>query len=128
MLLLGGMKPELTLRIRIQNGHDIVIGPGRADLLQHIAATGSIAAAGRQMNMSYRRAWVLVEAMNTTFTAPLVEASKGGAGGGGARLTSLGEQMLAAYREMENEAKRGAAAAIQRITAALPVTPGRKTS
>ncbi len=121
------MQPELTLRIRVQSGSDIILGPGRADLLQHIAATGSIAAAGRQMNMSYRRAWVLVEAMNSTFTAPLVEASKGGAGGGGARLTALGEQMLAAYREMETEARRAGSAAIRRISGALPVPPGAKS-
>ncbi len=121
------MKTELTLRIRIQRGADTLIGPGRADLLEHIAATGSIAAAGRQMNMSYRRAWALVEAMNTTFATPLVEATKGGAGGGGAKLTPAGVQMLAAYRDVEAAAHRSGAAALGRVLSALPVPPGSKT-
>jgi molybdate transport system regulatory protein len=121
------MKAELTLRIRIQRGADTVIGPGRADLLEHIAATGSIAAAGRQMKMSYRRAWALVEAMNTNFATPLVAATKGGAGGGGARLTPAGAEMLAAYREVEAAAQSSGAAALGRVARALPVPPGAKT-
>lgn len=60
-------------------GEDIAIGPGKADLLSAIAETGSIAAAGRRLDMSYRRAWLLVETMNRCFRAPLVEAAKGGA-------------------------------------------------
>jgi molybdate transport system regulatory protein len=121
------MKAELRLRIRIQSGANTIIGPGRADLLEHIAATGSIAAAGRQMNMSYRRAWALVEAMNTTFATPLVEATKGGAGGGGAKLTATGAAMLAAYRQVEAAAQNSGAAALGRVARALPVPPGSKT-
>ena len=81
---------ELKLQLRLRRGKDIVMGPGRADLLGKIAETGSIAAAGRQMGMSYKRAWALVESMNSTFREPLVEAAKGGVGGGGARLTATG--------------------------------------
>lgn len=77
------------------------MGPGKADLLEGIAETGSIAAAGRRMGMSYKRAWTLVEAMNTMFADPLVDAAKGGAGGGGAALTPLGARILAAYRRLE---------------------------
>jgi molybdate transport system regulatory protein len=80
------------LRLRVVQNRGIIIGPGRADLLELIQTQGSIAAAGRQMRMSYKRAWALVDAMNTTFAAPLVEAAKGGAGGGGARLTPLGSK------------------------------------
>lgn len=87
---------------------------------------GSIAAAGRQMGMSYKRAWALVEAMNMTFSAPLVEAVKGGAGGGGARLTGLGGRVLAAYRGVEAVAARAGAAFLSDIGAALPVPPTRK--
>lgn len=108
-----------SLRIRIVTLDGIAMGWGRADLLEHIAATGSIAAAGRQMKMSYKRAWALVEAMNSIFKAPLVEAAKGGAGGGVARLTALGAEVLAAYRALEAAAAKAGAAPMAMISAAL---------
>lgn len=86
------------LRLRIAPG--IAFGPGKADLLEGIRETGSIAAAGRRMRMSYKRAWQLVEELNRLFDAPLVAAVKGGPGGGGAELTRLGADMLARYRRM----------------------------
>jgi molybdate transport system regulatory protein len=119
---------DLVLRIRVTSNKVLVIGPGRADLLMHIVQTGSIAAAGRQMGMSYKRAWALVEAMNTTFAAPLVEAAKGGAGGGGAKLTAEGAAVLAAYRALEQAATSAGAAAIERLAAALAVPPRVKSS
>jgi molybdate transport system regulatory protein len=88
-------------RLRIVLEPDIAIGPGKADLLEGIRETGSIAAAGRRLGMSYKRAWYLVETMNRCFRRPLVEASKGGRAGGGARLTELGQEVLARYRRME---------------------------
>ena len=88
-------------RLRIVLEPDIAIGPGKADLLEGIRDTGSIAAAGRRLGMSYKRAWLLVETMNRCFKRPLVEASKGGRAGGGARLTELGQEVLARYRRME---------------------------
>jgi len=91
----------LGSRLRIVLEPDIAIGPGKADILQGIKDTGSIAAAGRRMGMSYKRAWYLVESMNKCFAAPLVAASKGGRSGGGARLTELGENVLSCYRQME---------------------------
>lgn len=97
----------------------MVFGWGRADLLSHIANTGSIAAAGRQMGMSYKRAWALVEALNHAFESALVEAAKGGAGGGGAHLTPLGVEMLAAYREIELVSTEACAAPLAKIAAAL---------
>lgn len=77
------------------------IGPGRADLLEGIAATGSIAAAGKAMGMSYKRAWGLVQALNDGFGRPLVETSRGGAAQGGAHLTPLGTLVLERYRAMQ---------------------------
>ena len=74
------------------------MGPGKADLLDAIAATGSISAAAREMGMSYRRAWMLVDTMNACFRLPLVETVKGGADGGGATLTATGWTALRAYR------------------------------
>jgi molybdate transport system regulatory protein len=88
-------------RLRIVLEPDIAIGPGKADLLEGVTLTGSIAAAGRRMGMSYKRAWYLIDTMNRCFTAPLVQASKGGKAGGGARLTPLGAEVLARYRRME---------------------------
>lgn len=87
-------------RLRILAGSAIALGPGKADLLEAIEATGSISAAARQMGMSYRRAWLLVHTMNECFRSPLVAAEKGGPEGGGARLTSTGREVLAHYREL----------------------------
>ena len=91
----------LGARLRIVLEPDIAIGPGKADILEGIEKTGSIAAAGRSMGMSYKRDWYLVETMNRCFKSPLVEASKGGRAGGGARLTQLGHEVLTRYRRME---------------------------
>src|SRR6058998_1925838 len=91
------MSRALVPKIRILIGAVVAIGPGRADLLGAIARTGSISAAAREMKMSYRRAWLLVEAMNSAFRRPLVETLTGGEGGGGARVTKLGEEILRRY-------------------------------
>ncbi len=80
------------------------LGPGKIKLLELVKKTGSISAAAREMDMSYRRAWLLIEESNGLFAAPLVESSTGGAGGGGARLTELGAKVIAAYKEIEKEA------------------------
>ncbi len=117
---------DLRLRLRLAVGGTTVLGPGRADLLEHIQATGSIAAAGRQMRMSYKRAWALVEAMNGLFSAPLVQAVKGGAGGGGASLTEMGVLVLAAYRGLEAVAAESGAKFLSQLEAALLVPPGAK--
>jgi molybdate transport system regulatory protein len=87
------------VRVRILAGSEIAIGPGKADLLEAIAKTGSISAAAREMRMSYRRAWLLVHTMNECFASPLVEAAKGGRAGGGAQLTPTGWEVLARYQE-----------------------------
>src|SRR5262245_2503714 len=88
-------------RLRIVLGREIAVGPGKADLLDGIKETGSIAAAGRRMGMSYKQGWLLIDTMNGCFAKPLVEAVKGGKAGGGAHLTPLGEEVLARYRRMQ---------------------------
>ena len=98
------MTDRLEPRIRVLFGSSIAIGPGKAALLEAIGETGSIAAAGRRMGMSYRRAWVLAKTMNACFREPLIEAAKGGLGGGGARLTATGREVLSLYRAMEDHA------------------------
>jgi molybdate transport system regulatory protein len=89
------------IRLRVFLDPDIAIGPGKAEILEGIRETGSIAAAGRRMNMSYKRAWLLVDTMNACFREPLVATSRGGRTQGGAKLTETGETVLARYRRME---------------------------
>jgi molybdate transport system regulatory protein len=110
-----GIKP----RLRILLGADIAIGPGKADLLDAVARSGSISAAAREMGMSYRRAWLLVDTMNRCFRAPLVAAIKGGSGGGGAHITELGLIVLARYRAMELKAAASVAAEMREFTRLL---------
>jgi molybdate transport system regulatory protein len=88
--------PTITLRIKFgSRGH---IGHGKVELLERIAASGSISAAAREMAMSYKRAWDLVEEMNRIFGKPMLETQKGGPGGGGARLTPAGETVVKSGR------------------------------
>lgn len=91
-------------RLRIVLEPDIALGPGKADLLEGIESTGSIAAAGRNLGMSYKRAWGLVEELNTDFGTPLVHTTKGGRNFGGAELTATGKKVLSLYRRMEERA------------------------
>lgn len=97
-------------RLRLTLREGVAFGPGKADLLQGIRESGSIAAAGRRMKMSYTRAWGLVTEMNAEYRSPLVESAKGGAGRGGASLTTLGKDVLKRYRRMERAAARAVAA------------------
>jgi molybdate transport system regulatory protein len=95
---------ESAPRLRILMGAAVALGPGKADLLDAVEQGGSISAAARAMGMSYRRAWILIEAMNRDFKEPLVETVAGGAGGGGARVTQAGHEALGRYRAMEEKA------------------------
>ncbi|WP_420407531.1 winged helix-turn-helix domain-containing protein [Hoeflea sp.] len=112
-----------SLRIRILFGEDAMLGPGKADLLERIGETGSIAAAGRAMSMSYKRAWMLVMEMNAAFRDPLVESTRGGARGGGARLTDAGSTVLAHYRKLEDITAKAGAERIGAIQSMLRNTP-----
>lgn len=89
------------VRLRIVFGAAMRLGPGKIDLLEAIARTGSISAAGRELGMSYRRSWLLIDAVNRMFTRPAVVASAGGAQGGGAQLTDFGRDLVAAFRRVE---------------------------
>ena len=97
------------VRLRVVLAPDIAIGPGKADLLEGIRRTGSIAAAGREMSMSYKRAWTLVESMNECFKEPLVQANRGGNERGGAQLTRTGKRVLETYRHMETQSRKAIA-------------------
>lgn len=103
-------KPHISIRVRVMAGDVRAMGPGKADLLHHIDETGSISSGAKAMKMSYRRAWQLVEEMNSAFKSPLVETSAGGKGGGGAALTPMGREVLALYRDLEDAVQREAGA------------------
>lgn len=107
-----------TLKLRILFD-EAMLGPGKAELLGRIRDTGSISAAGRQMEMSYKRAWMLVEELNAAFREPLVASTRGGPGGGGARLTEAGEEVLRRYHAVVDTALAAAAPDIAALEAML---------
>lgn len=109
--------PGLTLRIL--GASDAAMGPGKAELISRIEATGSISAAARQMNMSYRRAWLLVEAINGSFVEPVVLTAIGGKRGGGTTVTEFGQQLVQQFRAMEDKASAVIADDIARYTQKL---------
>ena len=91
----------LKLKLQIYCGDEIAMGPGKADLLEAIAAAGSISAA-RQMGMSYRRAWLLVDAMNRCWSEAVVETVAGGSHEKGARVSDFGQRLLSGYRTLQD--------------------------
>jgi molybdate transport system regulatory protein len=91
-------------RVRLLHRGEIALGPGKVELLEGIVELGSIAAAGRRMKMSYRRAWLLIDTMNRSFREPIVAASKGGVDGGGALVTPFGLTVLARFHQLEERA------------------------
>ena len=116
------MKPTLSTspldkktRFRVEIKHAVAIGPGKADVLQFIAETGSLAQAGRRMGMSYQRVWTLVAAMNADFIEPLVLKQHGGVAGGGAQLTPTGKRVLSIYRAIEDDAQRAVSRKLPRL-------------
>ncbi len=120
----GNGEPRLAaLTIRIDLGPFGYIGPGKVALMELISKHGSISAAGKEMGMSYRRAWLLVDEINQIFREPLVEKQMGGSGGGGARLTKLGRDVVGRYRAIEGAAATASAADLRALKAALPTQP-----
>jgi molybdate transport system regulatory protein len=111
--------PALHPRFRIVCGREIAFGPGKADLLELIAETGSIGKAASRMKMSYMRAWSLVQTMNQCFKKPLVLATHGGEGGGGAELTETGRQILALYRQLETKTSAATRTTAKKILSLL---------
>lgn len=114
---------EHSTRFRVQIKHAVAIGPGKADVLEGIAATGSLAETGRRLGMSYQRIWSLVDAMNKDFVEPLVTKQRGGSAGGGARLTATGEQVLALYRAIEEDARIAASRRLPELLALIRPEP-----
>ena len=117
----GSATARLSIRIDFPGGRRV--GPGKIRLLELIDQTGSISAAGRAMAMSYRRAWLLVESLNTSFREPVVDAQSGGRHGGGARLTPCGHDLVRRYRLLERDAARAAVRQVDAIADALAPQP-----
>jgi molybdate transport system regulatory protein len=96
------------MRIRVYAGKRM-LGPGKMELLGHLARLGSLTAAARKMSMSYMRAWTLVKDLNSDSSRPMVALSRGGTAGGAARVTPFGRKVLALYERMEKESRKVAA-------------------
>ena len=113
------------LTLRVLGKGPPAMGPGKAELIERIARTGSISAAARAMGMSYRRAWQLVEALNETYSEPVVATAVGGKRGGGASVTTFGKHLVAQFRAMEETASAAIAADLRRFTKRLRTTKRR---
>lgn len=109
--------------LELEFGDGRAVGPGKIRLLETIQEYGSIAAAGRALGMSYRRAWLLVDSLNTSFAEPAVETQLGGRGGGGANLTGVGRDLLESYREMEKDVRAAVSARLHALETALGPVP-----
>jgi molybdate transport system regulatory protein len=115
----GGGMAETRLTVRVDFGSDRAIGPGKIRLLEAIRDTGSISQAGRQLGMSYRRAWLLVDDMNRCFRDAVVTAQPGGKEGGGAALTEFGQDLVKGYRAIVAEATAATETRVSALEASL---------
>jgi molybdate transport system regulatory protein len=100
-----------NVRFRVHFNRDTTLGPGKIDLLEQIALTGSLSSAARAMDMSYRRGWVLLHALNTSYREPAALTAKGGRHGGGATLTPFGRELIRVYRRFDAQLQKQAARA-----------------
>jgi len=96
------------IRFRVHFGSDTTLGPGKIDLLEQIGVTGSLSQAARALHMSYRRGWVLLDSLNTSYLDPVAVTAKGGRGGGGAVLTPFGHELIRVYRQFDAQLQRRA--------------------
>lgn len=105
--------------MRINAGDTIAIGPGKVALLEAIEQTGSITAAAKHLDMSYRRAWMLLDELNRCLRKPAVDSAKGGTQGGGSALTETGRQVIALYRRIDETAAQACKADVARLIGLL---------
>ena len=107
--------PFLKVRVRIMHGEQIAFGPGKAQLLESLLATGSLNRTASEMKMSYVKALALARTMNAQFSEPLVELARGGKQGGGTQVTALGRKVLAEYQAMSTATEKAARPSWQRL-------------
>jgi molybdate transport system regulatory protein len=105
------------LRFRVDFAGRCSVGIGKIELLEAIAASGSLVRAARSMHMSYRRAWLLLHDLNTSFDQPVADASVGGRGGGGVTLTAFGRNLVLGYRALEVSVNSTAEAYLKKFAA-----------
>src|ERR1700761_968010 len=122
----GKTMTDVSVSFRVDFGPGCAIGPGKVALLEHISRTGSLSEAARRLKMSYRRAWLLLEDLNTSFQQPVARMSVGGKGGGGASLTDFGKDLVAAYRELETHIRKRAQTAFPATVVPAEVDPERR--
>jgi molybdate transport system regulatory protein len=108
--------PEVRFRMRIRKGETVALGPGKVDLLEAVREHGSISAAARSLDMSYRRAWLLIDELNKSLKSPATVSEQGGQSGGGCVLTPVGENIVHLYREVEAQAQKACAKQIGQLT------------
>jgi molybdate transport system regulatory protein len=116
-------RPADRLSIRLDLASGARIGPGKVAVLEEIARSGSISAAGRALKMSYRRTWELVEDLNRTLGTPVVETAAGGSGGGGTVLTKAGRAVVSSYRAIELDTALAARKHLQALNRICPGKP-----
>jgi molybdate transport system regulatory protein len=117
-----------TVRFRVDFGSRCSIGIGKVELLEGIARTGSLSQAARDMRMSYRRAWLLLEDLNSNFDRPVAHASVGGRGGGGVVLTPFGTRLVAGYRSLESHLQPLAGDYLEKIGRNIKSSSPKRTS
>jgi molybdate transport system regulatory protein len=109
-------RPEVRFRMRIRKGDVVALGPGKVDLLEAVREHGSISAAARSLDMSYRRAWLLIDELNQSLKSPATASEQGGQSGGGCMLTPVGERIVRLYRDVEAQAQKACAKQIGELT------------
>ena len=105
-------RPEVRFRMRIRRGETVALGPGKVELLEAVREHGSISAAARSLDMSYRRAWLLIDELNKSLKSPATVSEQGGQSGGGCVLTEVGESIVRLYRDVETQAEKACATQI----------------
>ena len=117
-----------AIRFRVDLGEEGAVGPGKIALLEHIGQGGSLSQAARELGMSYRRAWQLLDSLNHCFRERVAVTAKGGRRGGGATLTAFGRELIRTYREFDAEVQAHAARHFRAIIRQTQRTPARRSA